>query len=385
MDRRTFFSAAGMVAATGMAPERASAETAGLKPRMQGRGRPTLMKLGADVEKVDDASMKAVARWGIKNCYARAVIEDRERLYPTVDELHRMREISERNGVSIDILRPPNLTMSNVDDEKHPAIMLGESPQRDRDIEAFQTMIKNCSEAGVAGIRYTLSIVGNTRSGSVPGRGDASYEASRMSDYLSGKPISIPGRNLNSSINKPITKAGRVTADLYWERITYFLDRVVPVANQYKVKLASHMEDAMVPPGYEGVDVVTNSVEGAKKFVSIQESPYHGLLFCIGTFAEMLDNPSRDIYEVVRWFGAHKKIMLVDFRNIRGNHQSFLETFPDDGDIDMLRVMRILKEVDYDGMVVPDHQPVTPGGPQQVNAFQYGYIRGLIQAVDALS
>src|SRR5258706_7366319 len=205
MDRRTFFSAAGM-AATGLASAPACAQPVARKIGMQKRGRPALMKLGADVEKVDDASMKTVARWGIKNCYARAVIDDRDRLYPTVDELHRMRDIAERNGVSIDILRPPNLTMSNVDDEKHPAIMLGESPQRDRDIEAFQTMIKNCSEAGIPGIRYTLSIVGNTRSGSMPGRGDSSYEGSRMSDYLSGKPISIPGRNLNSSINRPITK-----------------------------------------------------------------------------------------------------------------------------------------------------------------------------------
>ena len=385
MDRRHFFSAAGMAAAAGLTATSVDAQPTTRQSGTRTGRRHALMKLGADVEKVDDATMKAIARWGIKNCYARALIDDRERLYPTVDELHRMREIAERNGISIDILRPPNLTMSNVDDEKHPAIMLGESPQRDHDIEAFQTMIKNCGEAGIPGIRYTLSIVGNTRSGSVPGRGDASYEASRMSDYLSGKPIAVPGRNLNSSINKPITKAGRVTADMYWERITYFLDRVVPVANQYKVKLASHMEDAMVPPGYEGVNLVTNSVEGAKKFVSIQESPYHGLLFCIGTFAEMLENPTRDVYDVVRWFGDHKKIFLVDFRNIRGNHQSFVETFPDDGDIDMLRVMQILRDVGYDGMVVPDHQPVTPGGPQQVNAFQYGYIRGLIQAVDTLS
>ena len=386
MDRRQFFSASGAAAAATAAGSFVSgpalAQQTARRTAKNGAHKRALMKLGADIEKVDDATMKVAARWGIKNCYARAIIADKDRLYPTVDELHRMRDIAERNGISIDILRPPNLTMSNVDDEKHPAIMLGDSPQRDRDIEAFQTMIKNCSEAGIPGIRYTLSIVGNTRSESVPGRGDATYIGSRMSDYQSGKPTSVPGRNLNSSINKPITRAGRITAEQYWERITYFLDRVVPVANQYKVRLASHMEDAMVPPGYEGVDIVTNSVEGAKKFVSIQESPYHGLLFCVGTFAEMLDNPTRDVYDVIRWFGTHKKFLLVDFRNIRGNHRDFVETFPDEGDIDMLKVMQILRDVGYDGMVVPDHQPVTPDGPGQVNAFQYGYIRGLIQAVD---
>jgi mannonate dehydratase len=362
--------------------------------------KPILMKAGANVDVVDDKTMKAVARWGIKNCYAFAAIADPDRLYPTADEMKTMQDIAQRNGVNVDILRPLNLTMSNIDDEKYPAIMLGQSPQRDRDIEGFQNTIKNCAEAGISGMRYTLSIVGNTRSRTASGRGDATYVGSRMTDY-SGPPrdanrtVAVTadqaasegeprrrGANTNRRlINKPITKAGRITADMYWERITYFLDRVVPVANQYKIRLASHMEDAMVPLGYEGVDLVTNTVEGAKKFVSIQNSPYHGVLFCIGTFSEMLQNPSRDIYDVVRWFGANKKIHLVDFRNIRGNRQDFVETFPDEGEIDMLRVMQILHDTGYDGMIVPDHTPETPGGAQQVDAFQYGYIRGLLQAV----
>ena len=384
---------AAAAAVAGMAPASVLAQaTAGR------RRKPVLMKAGANVNVVDDKTMKAVARWGIKNCYAFAAIADPDRIYPTVDELKKMQDIANRNGVNVDILRPLNLTMSNIDDERYPAIMLGQSPQRDRDIEAFQTTIKNCAEAGISGMRYTLSIVGNTRSRTAPGRGDATYVGSRMSDY-SGPPRSDGrpgaaaggrpgggegargGRGQSRLINKPLTKAGRITTDMYWERITYFLDQVVPVANQYKIKLASHMEDAMVPLGYEGVDLVTNTVEGAKKFVSIQDSPYHGLLFCIGTFSEMLQTPAKDVYDVVEWFGSHKKIHLVDFRNIRGNRQDFVETFPDEGDIDMLRVMQILRDTGYDGMVVPDHTPQTPTGPEAVDAFQYGYIRGLLQAV----
>jgi mannonate dehydratase len=85
---------------------------------------------------------------------------------------------------------------------------------------------------------------------------------------------------------------------------------------------------------------------------------------------------------VIRYFGSRKKIFCVDFRNIRGNRQEFVETFPDEGSVDMLEVMRTFKQVGYDGMICPDHQPQNPGGPEQVNAFQYGYIRGLLQAVD---
>jgi mannonate dehydratase len=385
MDRRQFFSSSGSAAAAAAAVAAAGGLASGSAFAQNGRAsaksKPSLMKLGADVEKIDDATMKAVARWGIKNIYARATIADPDRLYATVDELKRMRDIAERNGISIDILRPINLAMTNVDDEKHPAIMLGESPLRDRDIEQMQEMIKNCAAAGIPAMRYTLSMVGNTRSGTIPGRGDSTYVVSRMSDYKGGKPMAAADR----PINKPITRAGRVTADVYWERITYFLDRMVPVANEYKVRLLSHMEDAMVPPGYEGVDLVTNTVEGAKKFVSIQESPYHGLLFCVGTFSEMLEKPARDIFDVIRYFGSRKKIFCVDFRNIRGNRQEFVETFPDEGDVDMVEVVRTFKEVGYDGMLCPDHQPVNPSGPEQVNAFQYGYIRGLIQAVDHMA
>jgi mannonate dehydratase len=367
MSRRELLLSGAVAATAGVADLSSRAAPAAELREASAKSPRALMKLGADVETVDDATMKAVARWGIRNCYARATIADPERLYPTVDELRQMREIAERNGVSIDILRPRNLAMINIDAEKHPAIMLGDNPQRDRDIDGFQSMIRNCAAAGIPGIRYTLSIVGNQRTGKVQGRGDATYVTSKMSDFKR---------------DKPLTRAGKVPPELYWERITYFLDRVVPVATEYKIHLASHMEDAMVPPeGYEGLSPVTNTVEGAKKFVSIQESPYHGLLFCVGTFSEMLENPTKDIYDVIRWFGTHKKIFLVDFRNIRGNRQEFVETFPDEGEVDMYRVMQVFKEVGYDGMIVPDHQPVTPGGPLEVNAFQYGYIRAMIQAV----
>jgi mannonate dehydratase len=383
MDRRQFWTssaaaavAAGVTAGVALGPEVARAQAPAKSTR-------ALMKLGTFVAKVDDASMKAVARWGIRNIYASAPIpnEEPERLFPTVDELKKMREIADRNGVSIDMLRPVRyLDMENIDAQKHPAIMLGESPQRDRDIEAFQTTIRNCAAAGIPAIRYTLSIVGNSRTGHVPGRGDSSYVASSMADFNKGL-----GSGLGQSQYKAQTKAGPVSADVYWERIKYFLDHVVPVANEHKVRVLSHMEDAMVPPGYEDLYPVTNTVEGAKKFVSIQESPYHGLLFCVGTFAEMLQDPAKEFYDVMRWFGERKKIFMIDFRNIRGNHEQFVETFPDEGSLDMVRVMQTLKQVGYDGMVCPDHTPVNPGGPDQVNAFQYGYIRGLIQSVDRMA
>src|SRR5437764_15313093 len=97
----------------------------------------------------------------------------------------------------------------------------------------------------------------------------------------------------------------------------------------------------------------------------------------------MLENPGRDIYEVIREFGSRGKIFNVHFRNIKGHFLNFQETFPDDGDVDMIRAMRVYREVGYDGMIMPDHVPTIEGdtGGAQAFAFAFGYIQALIQLV----
>ena len=84
-----------------------------------------------------------------------------------------------------------------------------------------------------------------------------------------------------------------------WERIDHFLGQVVPVATAAKVRLACHPHDPYTPPGYRGVTRVLGTVAGLKRFVTMHESPYHGLNFCQGTVAEMLDDPAREIFRHV--------------------------------------------------------------------------------------
>ncbi len=110
--------------------------------------------------------------------------------------------------------------------------------------------------------------------------------------------------------DKELTSAGMVDADAMWERISYFLERVIPVAEEYKVKMACHPHDPGMPSsGYRGIDRVLGTVEGAKKFADLVDSPYHGFNFCQGTFAEMLENPGKEIFDVIRYFGERKKIL----------------------------------------------------------------------------
>jgi mannonate dehydratase len=267
----------------------------------------------------------------------------------------------------------PFLSSSHIDRERRGAIMLGKSPERDRDIEEIQKTIVACAEAGIPAFKYNMSLLGVLRTGTTPGRGGARYSTWRLAD---ARP------------DPPLTRAGKVTADLAWERITYFLDRIIPVCTEHKVRAACHPHDPGVPPsGFQGIVRVLGTPEGLRKFLSIQESPFHGLNLCLGTVAEMLPDPRREIHEIIREFGRRKKIFNIHFRNIKGHRDDFQEVYPDEGDMDMLQLALTLQEVGYEFMLMPDHVPSHPDDPQglQAFAFAYGYIAGILQAVAAMS
>jgi len=334
-------------------------------------GRRTLMKLGCQSAPTNETHLQYLARYGVRNICGYPEIGE-GRLYATVDELKRMRDGAEKYDITIDCIAPPFLASTHIDQTLHPAIVLANSPERDRDIESLQTLIRNCAGAGIPSIKYNLTILGVLRTGRTPGRGDAMYSTWRFKD---------------AHPNPPLTRAGRVDADMFWERITYFLERVIPVAEEYRIRMACHPHDPGVPPeGYQGVVRVLGTVDGLKKLITIRESPYHGLNFCQGTVAEMLNDPGKEIYDVIRYFGTRKKIFNVHFRNIRGHRDDFQEVYPDQGDIDFVKAIRVYKEVGYPYLLMPDHVPLAandPGGLQSF-AFCYGYIRALIQAVDQM-
>ena len=158
---------------------------------------------------------------------------------------------------------------------------------------------------------------------------------------------------------------------LGFRRITYFLERAVPVAAEHKLKIACHPNDPGMPNGknWRGVVPVLGRVEGLKRFISIKENPYHGLNFCQGTICEGLENPNKEIHDIIRYFGQKKKIFNVHFRNIEGKIGDFRETFPDNGDVNMIEAIRTYREAGYDGMIMPDHVPHVGGDPRGAKSF----------------
>jgi mannonate dehydratase len=231
-------------------------------------------------------------------------------------------------------------------------------------------IIERTAQAGIPAVKYNLNIIGIPRTELETGRGGSRNDAFRWD---------------KADHDAAPTIAGVVDEDENWERIDYFLERVVLVAEANKVRLACHPHDPYTPPGYRGVTRVLGTVEGLKKFVLMRENPYHGLNFCQGTVGEMLDNPAEEIFDVIRWFGERGKLFNVHFRNIRGGKLSFMETFPEEGDMDMWRSLKTYAEVGYQYMMMPDHVPQISGRDPQNTAFAftYGYIAAMLQVLNS--
>lgn len=329
------------------------------------------MHVGLQMGDLSDDNLKFARQIGVNNIVTASTKDliPAGQGYWTADTLLKLRERVESFGINIDVMALP-LSSHYITMAENPNIMLG-TPERDQEIDNICECIRAAGRAGIPALKYNLTILGVLTTGRTEGRGGVSY---RVFDYQKIK-------------DEPDTEAGRVTAEMMWERIEYFVKRVIPVAEEYKVKMACHQHDPAVPhdTGARGVNRVLGGVEGVKKFIDLVDSDYHGLNFCQGTFSEMLEDPGREIFDVIRYFGSRGKIIMVHFRNIRGGFLKFEEVYIDEGDVDMWEAMKVYKEVGYDGIMCPDHVPRseqdTSWGHRQ-RAYTAGYIKALIKAVN---
>ncbi len=290
--------------------------------------------------------------------------------YWNADALARLREHVESFGLKLVAMHLP-LPSVDIEDQRWPSIMLGTS-KRDRDIEQVCKCIEAAGKAGIPLLLYNLTVLPVIRDpGRASGRGG----------------ITLSCFDYDKMKDEPLHPAGPVSAEQAWERIEYFIKRVIPVAEECKVKMGCHPNDLSVPPGtsYRGIAPVLGNIDALKRFIDLHPSPHHGLLFCQDCVSEFSTSPEQ-VYEAIRYFGSRKKIFWVHFRNVRGGLLKFEETFPDEGDIDMLKAMRIYKEVGYDGVLIPDHVPKSALDSRwghRAHGFCLGYIKALIQTVES--
>lgn len=278
------------------------------------------------------------------------------------------KELLATYGIELDMSLMPLGSRSAFENDS-PHVFLAPSDERDREIDQICHLIEEAGAAGIRALRYNITILGHMRTEPRYGRGGA-----QLSSFEYAK--------LDQTLGE--FEGGAADADEMWERIDYFLSRIVPVAEASKVQIACHPQDPGIGDReYRGVARVMGTVEGLKKFVGMHESPYHGLNFCQGTVSEMLEKPGEEIFDVIRYFGERNKIFNVHFRNIKGGFLDFVEVFPDEGDVNMLKAIKVYRDVGYKYMLMPDHVPGLAGdNARRVGfAYCYGYINAALQTV----
>jgi mannonate dehydratase len=172
------------------------------------------------------------------------------------------------------------------------------------------------------------------------------------------------------------------SADDIWSAYTYFMKAALPAAAEAGVKLALHPDD---PPlaKMNGVAKLFTHYDGYHRAEQIAgNSPFWGLTFCVGTWSEGGDRMGKNVFEMIRDFGGRGKIFEVHFRNVTGPLPHFVETFPDDGYMDMARVMKALREVKFNGAAEPDHVPKLAGDTGLLRAgtaYCISYMRALLK------
>ena len=265
--------------------------------------------------------------------------------------------------------------------EHYDQCMLG-LPGRDEQIERVCETVTNMGRAGIEVLLYQWMLLGVMRTdeyGSI-GRGGARYPRFDLTEAERWPTVSVLRSEQMPHVHLPDRE---LSSDQVWDNLGYFLERVVPVAEEAGVKLAIHPDDPPIP-SFMGVARIIINWEALQRVIDIVPSHCNGLTFCMGTIATMAD---MDVIDAIRHFGGQRKVFFVHFRNPRGRVPEFDEVFPDEGDTDMVAAVRAWKEVGFDGVIRIDHCPSVIGDNARADrsfAFQVGYLKGLIDALRAV-
>jgi mannonate dehydratase len=155
---------------------------------------------------------------------------------------------------------------------------------------------------------------------------------------------------------------------------------MVPVAEEAGVRLAAHPDDPPMPT-IRGTARLVYQPHYYQKLLDIKPSRHNALEFCIGSLAEMTEG---DIYEVIDQYSKQDAIAYVHFRNVQGKVPHYHEVFVDEGDVDMIKALRILRDNGYEGVMIPDHTPqMTCDAPWHAGmAYALGYMRAVINMLE---
>jgi len=260
------------------------------------------------------------------------------------------------------------MALENVPVSFYDRIMLG-LPGRDEQVEHMVATVRNVGRAGIP-------ILG--------------YHWMPNSVWRTPEPATLRGGaratrfDLAEHADAPLSHGREFCAEEMWANYTYYLERLLPAAEEAGVRLALHPDDPPVD-ALGGVARIFGSFEGFRRAMDTFDSPDHGLDFCMGCWSEMGGHAS--VVESLRYFVPQNKVIYLHFRDVVGMASCFHECFIDEGQVDTLEVVRLLRALDFDGFLIPDHTPAVAGDTpwhHRSRAHAVGFIQALIQVAEKL-
>lgn len=245
-------------------------------------------------------------------------------------------------------------------------------PNRDEKVEEYKRYIR---ALGKAGIPYTTyAHMGN-------GIWSTEPEETRGGARARGFDLekAQKGHWGGKSYEMPLSHGRKFSEKEIWDNFTYFIKQVTPVAEEAGVIIGIHPDDPPVPELAGIPRCIFSSFEGYKRALEIADSPNVGLCLCVGCWLEGGDLMGRDVLETIRYFGEKGKLFKIHFRNVSQPLPHFVETFLDNGYMDMYKVMKALKEVDFRGVLIPDHIPRMADDHRVGTTYSIAYMKALLE------
>lgn len=270
-----------------------------------------------------------------------------------------MRKRLEANGVRI-------YNIGILDLHCDPALVLG-LPAAEQKIAQYKEYLTNL---GRAGIHYTTyAHMANIKDQPVPGFYATSTGETRLT----------PTREFDVTVARKLPNSfdREYAAEEIWKTFTKFIRAVIPVAEKNNVRIGLHPDDPPTSP-LGGVARIFTNYGAYERAFEIANSANFGACLCVGTWGEGGNGMGKSPVDAALAFGAKKKLFKIHFRNVSAPLPKFRETFVDNGYMNMYDVMKALRKVSFDGIVIPDH---VPGGGAMYPQVNYGYTLGYMKAL----
>ena len=179
----------------------------------------------------------------------------------------------------------------------------------------------------------------------------------------------------------------QVDEEKLFAHLKYFLEKIMPVCDQYDINMAIHPDD----PAWSvfGLPRIITNQKNILRMMRMVDNPHNGVTFCSGSYGT---NPENHLPEMIR--SLKGRIHFAHVRNLKFNSPTDFEEaahLSSDGSFDMYEIMKALYDIGFNGPIRPDHgrmiwdETAMPGYGLYDRALGAAYLNGLWEAIEKSS